>query len=66
MSESVFTETLLFTRCSKYLTDTCPNRKNTAMGLAIINAPPKCFLLNDQTVEELNMLCTGCRAFKQK
>ena len=65
MTSQAFTETLIFTRCSRYLTDTCPQRKNTAMKLAEINAP-KCFLLNDQTVEELNRLCSGCSDFQRK
>ena len=66
MTNQVFTETLLFTRCARYTTNTCSHRKNTAMKLAEINAPPKCFLLNDQTVEELNRLCSRCNHFQRK
>ena len=64
MTNQVFTETLIFTRCVRYTTDTCPHKKNTAMKLAEINAP-KCFLLNDQTVEELNQLCSQCDHFQR-
>ena len=65
MTNQVFTETLIFTRCVRYLTDSCPQRKNTAIKLAEINAP-KCFLLNDQTVEELNLICAECNHFQVK
>jgi hypothetical protein len=65
MTDQVFTETLIFTRCFRYLTDTCTNTKNTGMKPAEINAP-KCFLINDQTVEELNNLCTNCSEFQTR
>jgi hypothetical protein len=57
MIKQAFTEKLIVTHCSQYLTDTCPYRKNTAMKLAEINAQ-KCYLLNDKTVETLNGFCS--------
>jgi hypothetical protein len=60
MANQVFTEMPIFTTCPRYTTNTCPHRKNTTIKFAETNAP-KCFLLNDQTVEELNELCSNCQ-----
>jgi hypothetical protein len=59
MPNEAFTETLQFTRCTNWNTHNCPHMKNPNMQLTIINHP-HWFLLNDQTVEELNRLCHSC------
>ena len=65
MTNQAFTETLTFTRCANWNTDTCPHLNDPHMQLSIINAP-HFWLLNDQTVEELDRLCDGCSALQQK
>ena len=59
MPNQAFTETLQFTRCNNWNTESCPHMNNPQMQLAVINHP-HWFLLNDQTVEELNSLCGSC------
>jgi len=65
MTNHAFTESLDFTRCANWNTDTCPHLKNPQMQLSIINEP-HFWLLNDQTVEELDGLCDVCGAFIKK
>ena len=59
MPDNAFTETLELVRCNNWNTESCPHIKNPNMQLTIINRP-HWFLLNDQTVEEINRLCGSC------
>jgi hypothetical protein len=60
MPNQAFTETLTFTRCANWNTDTCPHLTTSHMQLSIMNQPTNWLLLDDQTVAELNGLCDGC------
>jgi len=61
MTANAFTEKLQWTQCNNWNKESCPHMKNPNMQLAIVNHP-HWFLLNDQTVEELNSLCGSCVA----
>jgi hypothetical protein len=63
MTNEAFTETLQFTRCDNWNTESCPHIKNPKMQLSIINQS-NWFVMNDKTVEELNKLCDGCEDFQ--
>jgi hypothetical protein len=65
MTDQAFAETLTFTRCANWNTDTCPHLKDPHMQLSIINEP-HFWLLNDKTVEDLNGMCDGCTEFQKK
>lgn len=62
MPNQAFTEILTFTRCACWNTENCPHLAASHMQMSVINAP-KHWLLNDQTVEELNKLCDDCKEF---
>jgi hypothetical protein len=59
MTTKAIIEELAFTTCTKWNTPECPNDHTAAMGLATINWP-HLFLLNDDTVRELEERCAGC------
>ena len=62
MPNQAFTEILTFTRCANWNTENCPHLKDPNMQLSIINTP-KYWLLNGQTVGELNGMCDRCEEF---
>ena len=64
MPNQVFTETLTFTRCANWSTDTCPHLKKPKMQLSIINKS-NWFVMNDKAVEVLNGICDGCEEFQK-
>jgi len=59
MTTKAIIQELAFTACSKWNTPECPNNHTPDMGLAIINWP-NLFLLNDDTVKELDGMCEEC------
>jgi len=59
------TSELLFTRCKNWATRFCPYHKKAVMGLSVINRS-NLYVLSDETVAELNILCNDCRAFNKK
>jgi hypothetical protein len=65
MTNQAFSETLQFTRCNNWNTDSCPHTKTSLMQLSIINQP-HFWLLDDKTVESLNGICDDCAAFMKK
>ena len=62
MTTKAIIEELTFTRCENWNTLKCPNKNTSAMGLSIINRT-SLFLLNDDTVKELDLMCIACCSF---
>jgi len=58
MANQAFTETLTFTRCSKWSTKSCPNLRNLKMEHWLE--------FDDQAVKDLNRLCDSCEEFQNK
>jgi hypothetical protein len=65
MITHAFAEVLTFTRCNNWNSDICPHLKDPHMQLSIINEP-RFWLLDDQTVEELNGMCDQCEMFNRR
>jgi hypothetical protein len=59
------THELLFARCANWNTQTCPQQRNPIMGLSLINRD-HLFLLSDETVSQLKVICRDCPVFKGK
>ena len=65
MTTKAIINELKFTECDKWNIPECPNNHTPAMGLAAINWP-YLFLLNGETVKELNGLCDECSVYMAK